>query len=59
MRDFTRHQYEFELSGVNGELELLPYEFSPSYMEKDHAQMMRLRSRVISAILRVMIVRMK
>ncbi|HYM19414.1 MAG TPA: alginate lyase family protein [Candidatus Kapabacteria bacterium] len=55
LRDFRDHHYEFELSGISGELELFDYDFSPSYMEKDRAQKLRVRARMTSGMVVVRI----
>ncbi len=37
LRDFRNNHFEFELSGISTELELLEYDFAPSYMRKSKA----------------------
>ena len=37
LRDFRNNHYAFELSGIEAELEVLPYDFSPAYMQKSKA----------------------
>lgn len=44
LSDYRNNRYRIELSAGNAELELLAYEFSPSYMTKTQAQKLRLRS---------------
>lgn len=46
LHDFRNNHYEFELSGVEAELELLRYDFAPSYMAKTKAWKARLRSQL-------------
>ncbi len=46
LRDYVNNYYEFELSGINAELELLQYDFYPSYMRKSKAWKLRLNSSI-------------
>jgi hypothetical protein len=46
LRDYVNNQYEFELSGIDAELELLRYDFYPSYMRKSGAWKLRMRSSI-------------
>lgn len=47
LRDFRNNQFEFELSGIDAELELLAYDFAPTYMGKTPAQKLRMRMNYI------------
>ncbi len=46
LRDYVNNYYEFELSGIDAELELLQYDFYPSYMRKSKAWKLRMRSSI-------------
>jgi len=43
LSDFRDNHFEFELSGIDGELEVLPYEFYPAYRQKSKAWKIRMR----------------
>ncbi len=45
LRDFRNNRYRFELSGVNAELQLAAYDFSPTYLGKTPAQKLQLSLR--------------
>jgi hypothetical protein len=42
LRDFRDNHFEFELSGIEAELVVLPYDFSPAYMQKSKAWQLRI-----------------
>jgi len=44
LHDFRDYHFEFELSGMEAELEVLKYEFAPAYMQKSNAWMLRMQS---------------
>ncbi len=44
LHDFRDNRYRFELSGIEAELEVLDYDFFPSYMRKAPAKKVRIRS---------------
>ncbi|MFI5264301.1 MAG: alginate lyase family protein, partial [Candidatus Kapaibacterium sp.] len=46
LHDFRDNHYEFELSGMRGELEVLKYDFAPAYMQKSNAWKLRIRDSI-------------
>jgi len=46
LHDFRNNHYEFELSGMTGEFEVLPYEFYPAYRQKSKAWKLRMSAAI-------------
>jgi hypothetical protein len=46
LHDFRNNHYEFELNGIAGELEVLPYEFAPAYRQKSKAWKIRITDQI-------------